>query len=52
MIFFPQIQPSNSPFLTKMVEPVRIASMDQIELFNHLLYFKPFNCVQTINSNT
>ena len=25
--------------------------MNQIELFNHLIYLKAFNCVQTINSN-
>ena len=25
--------------------------MGQIELFNHLLYLKPFNCVQAINWN-
>ena len=26
---------------------VKVPSMGQIELFNHLLYLKPFNCVQT-----
>ena len=36
--------------------PVRVPSMDQIELFNHLLYWKPFNYVQIelliLDSNT
>ena len=35
-----------------VVVPVRVLSMSQIELFNHLFYLKPFNCVQTVNSNT
>ena len=40
------------PLLPDPLEPgvvvlVRISSMDQIELFNHLLYLIPFNCVQT-----
>ena len=30
-----------------MAVPVRVPSMVQIELFNHLLYLKTFNCVQT-----
>ena len=32
-----------------MVVPVRVSSVGQIVLFNHLLYLnlKPFNCVQT-----
>ena len=29
-----------------MLVPVRVPSMGQIELFNHLLYLNPFNCVQ------
>ena len=32
--------------LPGVVVPVRVLSMGQIELFNHLLYLKPFNCVQ------
>ena len=32
--------------LTRMVALVRVPTMDQIKLFNHLLYLKPFNCVQ------
>ena len=31
----------------KVIEPVRVQSMGQIELFNNLLYLKPSNCVQT-----
>ena len=31
----------------RMILPVRVLSMGQIELFNHLLYLKPFNCGQT-----
>ena len=29
------------------VVPVKVPSMGQIELFNHLQYLKPFKCVQT-----
>ena len=31
------------------VVPVRVPSRYQMELFNHLLYMKPFNYVQTNN---
>ena len=30
-----------------MVIPDNVPSMDQIELFNHLLHLKKFNCVET-----
>ena len=30
-----------------VVVPVRDRSMGQIEIFNHFLYMKLFNCVQT-----
>ena len=36
----------------KMLVPVTVLSIGQIEIFNHLQYLEPFNCVQTINSNT
>ena len=36
----------------RVVIPVRVPSMGQIEVFKHLLYLKPFNCMQTINFNT
>ena len=35
------------PFWPGVVVLVRDASIRQIELFNHLLYLKPFNSVQT-----
>ena len=35
------------PLWPRVVVPVRVLSMVQIELFNHLVYLKPFNCVQT-----
>ena len=36
------------PLLSDSVWPiVRVLSMGQIEIFNHLSYLKPFNCVQT-----
>ena len=35
------------PLWLDVVIPVRAWSTGQIELFNHLLYLKPFNCVQT-----
>ena len=35
-----------SQLWTRVVIPVRVQSMDQIELFNYLLDLKPFNCVQ------
>ena len=31
----------------EVLVPVRVPSMNQIELFNFLLYLKPFTCVQT-----
>ena len=34
------------PFWLGVAGPVMVLSMDQIELFNYLLYLKPFNCVQ------
>ena len=36
------------PLWPRVVVLVRITSTDQAELFNHLLYLKSFNCVQTI----
>ena len=33
----------------RVVVPVRVLSINQIELANHLLYLKLFNCVQTTN---
>ena len=33
-----------SPLWPGMVIPVKVLTMGQIELFNHLLYWKPFNC--------
>ena len=35
------------PLWPRVVVPVRVLSMGQIELFNHLLYLKSFKCVQT-----
>ena len=35
------------PLWLRVVVPIRASSMSQIELFNLLLYLKPFNCVQT-----
>ena len=34
------------PLWPGVVVPVRVPYMVQIELFNHLLYLKRFNCVQ------
>ena len=34
---------------SRVVVPVRVLAMGQIEQFKHLLYLKPFNCVQTNN---
>ena len=34
------------PLWPGVVVPFQIPSMDQIELFNRLVYFEPFNCVQ------
>ena len=34
-----------------VVVPTRVPFMNQIELFNHLLYFITFKCVQTKDSN-
>ena len=31
---------------TEVLVPVRIPSIDEIELFNHLIELKPINCVQ------
>ena len=33
----------------RVLKPVRVKSIDQIELFDHLQYWKPLNCVQTID---
>ena len=38
----------SGPLWLSVVVPVRVPSMGQIELFNHLLYLKPFKCVQTL----
>ena len=38
--------------LTRVAVPIKVLSVGQIEIFNHLLYLKPFNYVQTINCNT
>ena len=35
------------PLWPRVVVPVRVTSIGQIELFNHSQYLKPFNCVQT-----
>ena len=35
------------PLLPKVVVPGRVPSVGQVELFNHLLYLKPFNFAQT-----
>ena len=35
------------PLRASMAVPIKVSSMGQIELFNHLLYLKLFNCVQT-----
>ena len=37
------------PLWPNMVVSVRVPSMDQIELFNHLLYLKQFECKLMIN---
>ena len=36
------------PLWPNVVVPVRVLSMGQTELFNHLLDLKPFNCMQKI----
>ena len=37
------------PLWPRVAVPVRFLSMSQIELFNHLLYLKTFNCAPTHN---
>ena len=37
------------PLWLRVVVLGRVPSMGQIELFNHFLYLKPFNYVQTNN---
>ena len=39
------------PLWPKVVVHVRVPSIGQIYLFNHLLYLKPFSCVQTNDQN-
>ena len=34
------------PLLPRVVVPIRVPAMVQKEMFNHLLYLKPFNCVK------
>ena len=34
------------PLQLEIVVPVSVPCMGQIELFDHLLYLKPFNCVK------
>ena len=50
---FPLLQ---DPLLWRVVVSVKVSSMGQMELFNILLYLKPFNCVQikllVLNINT
>ena len=36
--------------LPRLVVPVWVLSMDQMEIFDHLLYFEAFNLVQTKES--
>ena len=33
--------------LVRVIVPFRVSSIGQIEICTHLLYLKPFNCVQT-----
>ena len=44
------------PLWPGVILPVRVPSIDQIEMFNHLQFLKPFNCVQMkllmLDSNT
>ena len=35
----------SGPHWSTVIVPIRVLSMGQIELFNHLLFLKPFNCV-------
>ena len=35
------------PLWPEVIVPVRVLFMAQGEIFNHLLFLKPFNCVQT-----
>ena len=35
------------PLRTRVVIPVKVPSMGQMEMFNRLQVLKPFNCVQT-----
>ena len=47
-LIYHKTKPNQSGLLWPgIVEPVRVQSMDQIEIFNHFLYLKPFNCEQT-----
>ena len=37
----------SNPLWPRVVVPVRVPSLSQIGLFNHLLYLKSFHCMQT-----
>ena len=46
-VVYPFIAITLCSTLAGVVAPVRVSSMGQIELFNHLWYLKPFSCRQT-----
>ena len=48
----PSLPLHTGPLWSRAVVPVWVLSIGQIEVFNPLLYLKPFNCTRTINSNT
>ena len=43
----PSLQSHPCPLGPRVVVPIRVLSMGQIETFTYLLYLKPFNYVQT-----
>ena len=47
MLTIPSLPLLPGPLWPVVVVSVRVPSMGQIELFNHILYLKPFNCVHT-----
>ena len=46
-MFYRETQLAHDIYI-KVVLPIRVPSIGQIKLFNHLLYLKPFNYVQKI----
>ena len=45
----PSLQLLQGPLCSGVVVHVRILSMGEIELFSHLRYLKPLNCIQAID---